>query len=71
MNHEEFKNEFVDALKERLYERGNEVEVTINTVEKMNESYEAMPASVEELPTYSNMPQSTLKQPAIEEADNN
>ncbi len=42
MNHEEFKNEFVDALKERLYERGNEVEVTINTVEKMNESYEAI-----------------------------
>lgn len=37
----------------------------------LNESYEAMPASVEELPTYSNMPQSTLKQPAIEEADNN
>ena len=37
----------------------------------LNESYEAMPASVEELPTYSNLPQSTLEQPAIEETDNN
>ena len=42
MNQEEFKNEFAEALREKLYERGNEVEVTINTVEKMNESYEAI-----------------------------
>lgn len=27
MNYEEFKNEFVDALQERLYEGGNEVSI--------------------------------------------
>ena len=32
----------VDAVKEALYERGNEVDIKITTVEKMNESYEAM-----------------------------
>ncbi len=42
MSNEEFKNEFVDALKESLYERGNEVDVKISTVEKMNQSYEAI-----------------------------
>ena len=42
MNYEEFKNEFVDALQERLFERGNEVNITVNTVEKMNETYEAI-----------------------------
>ena len=47
MNNEEFKNEFVDALKERLYERGNEVNVSINIVEKMNQSYEAITVTPE------------------------
>lgn len=42
MNYEEFKNEFVDALQERLYEGGNEVSINVNTVEKMNETYEAI-----------------------------
>lgn len=42
MNYEEFKNEFVEALQERLYERGNEVSISITNVEKMNESYEAI-----------------------------
>lgn len=42
MNYEEFKNEFVDALQERLYESGNEVSIHVNTVEKMNETYEAI-----------------------------
>lgn len=37
----------------------------------LNESYEAMPASVEELPTYSNMPQSASEQPTIEEVNDN
>ena len=35
----------------------------------LNESYEAVPALVEELPTYSNMPQSTSMQPAVDEAN--
>ena len=47
MNNEEFKNEFVDAVKEALYERGNEVDIKITTVEKMNESYEAMTVTPE------------------------
>lgn len=42
MNYEEFKNEFVDALQEHLYEGGNEVSIHVNTVEKMNETYEAI-----------------------------
>ncbi len=42
MNYEEFKNEFVDALQEHLSESGNEVTISINNVEKMNESYEAI-----------------------------
>ena len=42
MNYEEFKNEFVDALQERLYESGNEVSIHVNTAEKMNETYEAI-----------------------------
>ena len=42
MNNEEFKNEFVEALKEKLSERGNDVDVKVSTVEKMNQSYEAI-----------------------------
>lgn len=42
MNNEEFKNEFVEALKEKLSERGNDVDVIVSTVEKMNQSYEAI-----------------------------
>lgn len=42
MNNEEFKNEFVVALKEKLSERGNDVDVKVSTVEKMNQSYEAI-----------------------------
>lgn len=42
MNNEEFKNEFVEALKENLSEGGNDVDVKVSTVEKMNQSYEAI-----------------------------
>lgn len=42
MNNEEFKNEFVEALKENLSERDNDVDVKVSTVEKMNQSYEAI-----------------------------
>ena len=38
MNNEEFKKEFVEALKENLSERGNDVDVKVSTVEKMNQS---------------------------------
>ena len=36
MNNQEVKNKSVDVLKEKLYERGNEVDIKINTIEKMN-----------------------------------
>lgn len=42
MNNEEVKKEFVEALKENLSERGNDVDVKVSTVEKMNQSYEAI-----------------------------
>ena len=47
MNYEEFRDELVDAVKEKLYERGSEVDIKINMVEKMNESYEAMTVTPE------------------------
>lgn len=42
MNYEEFKNEFMETLQERLAEKGNEVRSSVTNVEKMNESYEAI-----------------------------
>ena len=42
MNNEELKKEYVEALKENLSERGNDVDVKVSTVEKMNQSYEAI-----------------------------
>mgnify|MGYP003306935066 CR=1 FL=1 len=47
MNYEDFKNELVDVVKEELADRGHNVNVQINTVEKMNESYEAMTVTPE------------------------
>lgn len=47
MNYEDFKNELVDVVKEELADRGHNVKVQINTVEKMNESYEAMTVTPE------------------------
>ena len=42
MDYENFKEQFVEDVKERLYEQGTEVDITVNTVNKLNESYEAM-----------------------------
>lgn len=42
MDYENFKEQFVEDVKEKLYEQGTEVDITINTVNKLNESYEAM-----------------------------
>ncbi len=41
MDYENFKERFVEDLKDKLYERGIEADVTVNTVNKLNESYEA------------------------------
>lgn len=37
----------MDAVKEKFYERGSDVDIKINTVEKMNDSYEAMTVTPE------------------------
>ena len=42
MDYEEFKNEFVDAVKEKLARQGSDMNVSVNEVKKRNESYEAM-----------------------------
>ena len=42
MNFEEFSERLMEATKERLSERGQEVEVKTTFVEKMNESYNSM-----------------------------
>ena len=42
MDYGNFKEQFVEDVKERLYEQGTEVDITVNTVNKLNESYEAM-----------------------------
>ena len=42
MDYENFKEQFVEDVKEKLYEQGTEVDITVNTVNKLNESYEAM-----------------------------
>lgn len=42
MDYENFKEQFVEDVKERLYEQGTEVDITVNTVNRLNESYEAM-----------------------------
>lgn len=42
MDYENFKEQFVEDVKERLYEQETEVDITVNTVNKLNESYEAV-----------------------------
>mgnify|MGYP003550127434 FL=1 len=42
MDYDNFKEQFVEDVKERLYEQGTEVDITVNTVNKFNESYEAV-----------------------------
>ena len=42
MDYENFKEQFVEDVKERLYEQGTEVDITVNTVNKLNERYEAV-----------------------------
>ena len=42
MDYENFKERFVEDLKDKLYEKGIEADVTVNTVNKLNDSYEAV-----------------------------
>lgn len=39
MDYESFKEKFVEDLKDRLDEQGADVKVSVNTVNKLNESY--------------------------------
>ena len=42
IHYEEFKEQFISAVKESLYEQGSDMNVSVNEVKKLNESYEAM-----------------------------
>lgn len=48
MDYENFKEQFTEDLKDRLLERGEDVKVSINQVNKLNESYEAITVTPEE-----------------------
>ena len=39
MDYETFKEKFVEDLQDRLYEQGAEVNISVHTVNKLNESY--------------------------------
>ena len=47
MDYESFKEKFVEDLKDRLDKQGADVKVSVNTVNKLNESYEAVTVTPE------------------------
>lgn len=47
MDYESFKEKFVEDLKDRLDDQGADVKVSFNTVNKLNESYEAVTVTPE------------------------
>ena len=47
MDYETFKERFVEDLKDKLYEQGAEVNVSVHNVNKLNESYEAVTVTPE------------------------
>lgn len=47
MNYEEFKERFIEEVKEKLAEQGYDMNVSVNEVKKLNESYEAMTVTPE------------------------
>ena len=47
MDYEIFKEKFVDDLRDKLYESGAEVDLSVHTVNKLNESYEAITVTPE------------------------
>ena len=47
MDYESFKEKFVEDVKDRPYEQGAEVDLSIHTVNKLNESYEAITVTPE------------------------
>ncbi len=47
MDYESFKEQFIEDVKDRLYEQGAEVNVSVHEVNKLNESYEAITVTPE------------------------
>ena len=47
MNYEEFKEQFINEVKDRLAEQGADMKISVNDVKKLNESYEAMTVTPE------------------------
>ena len=47
MDYENFKEQFVADVKDRLAEQGADVKVSVNEVNKLNESYEAITVTPE------------------------
>ena len=47
MNFEEFKGQFIEDVKQGLYERGIDANISAHTVSKLNESYEAVTVTPE------------------------
>lgn len=47
MNYEEFKERFIEEVKEKLAEQGYDMNVSVNEVKKLNETYEAMTVTPE------------------------
>ncbi len=47
MDYENFKDQFIEDVKNRLYEQGAEVNVSVHEVNKLNESYEAITVTPE------------------------
>lgn len=48
MDYENFKEQFVEDVKDRLYEQGAENDLSVHTVNKLNESYEAITVTPEQ-----------------------
>lgn len=47
MDYENFKEQFVEDVKDRLADQGADVKVSVNEVNKLNESYEAITVTPE------------------------
>ena len=47
MDYENFKEQLIEDLKERLFGNGDEINISVNEVKKLNESYEAITATPE------------------------
>ncbi len=47
MNYEEFKTRFIDDITERIAEKGDKMQLSTHTINKLNETYEALTATPE------------------------